>query len=160
MVAATVREKSEALDARNEFLDIASHELKTPITSLKLQLHVMQRKLEKQAELIGAEPEPEQVLALQKVDRQVTRLVKIVEQLLDVSRADRKQLVLEREDVDLQELTRSLTERLSSDLSHAKCKVDLNFSAGGKGKWDPFRLEQVMENLLSNAMKYAPGRLN
>jgi signal transduction histidine kinase len=155
-VAATVREKTEALDARNEFLDIASHELKTPITSLKLQLQLLQRRLDQKVDLSPAEIE--QTTFLKKVDRQVNRLVKIVEQLLDVSRAERNLLELEREEVILNDLIQSLADRLSSDLMNAKCSLKIDLPKDTKGYWDPFRLEQVLENLLSNAIKYAPGK--
>jgi signal transduction histidine kinase len=154
VVAATVREKSEALEARNEFLDIASHELKTPITSLKLQLQLLQRRLDHKNDLTPAEME--HITFLKKVDHQVNRLVKIVEQLLDVSRAERNLLQLEREEVILNDLVQNLADRLSGDLMNAKCSLKLNFPGEIKGNWDPFRMEQVLENLISNAIKYAP----
>jgi signal transduction histidine kinase len=156
VVAATVREKSEALDAKNEFLDIASHELKTPITSLKLQLQLLQKRLDKKPEITAADLE--QKTFLTKVDRQVNRLVRIVEQLLDVSRAERRIMELDLEEISLNELISQLTERLAGDLQNAKCTLKLNIPTEIKGMWDPFRLEQVLENLLSNAIKYAPGQ--
>jgi signal transduction histidine kinase len=155
VVATTVREKSEALDARNEFLDIASHELKTPITSLKLQLQLLQRRLGKQPELTPAEID--QLTFLTKVDRQVNRLVKIVEQLLDVSRAERKVMDLELENISLNDLISQLTERMSSDIQNAKCTLRVDLSGELTGFWDPFRVEQILENLISNAIKYASG---
>jgi signal transduction histidine kinase len=155
VVAATVREKSEALAARNEFLDIASHELKTPITSLKLQLQLIQRRLQQKTEL--TESDSQNIVFLSKVDRQVIRLVKIVEQLLDVSRAERNLLHLEREEINLNDLIQLLADRFSSELIHAKSSLQINLPAEVKGYWDPFRMEQVLENLISNALKYAPG---
>lgn len=157
IVAATVREKSEALELKNEFLDIASHELKTPITSLKLQLELLQRRLSKKNELTQAETE--QKVFLTKVDRQVNRLIKIVEQLLDVSRAERKQIDLDYEEISLLNLANSLIERLASDLQNAKCRIEVDIPYEIKGVWDPFRFEQTLENLLTNAIKYAPGSL-
>jgi signal transduction histidine kinase len=157
VVSTTVREKSEALDARNEFLDIASHELKTPITSLKLQLQLLQRRLGRQPELTPAELE--QLTFLTKVDRQVNRLVKIVEQLLDVSRAERKVMELELESISLNELISQLTERMAGDIQNAKCTLKIDLSGQLNGFWDPFRVEQILENLISNAIKYASGHL-
>ena len=157
VVATTVREKSEALEARNEFLDIASHELKTPITSLKLQFQLLQRRIDKQSELMPAETE--QLVFLGKVDRQVNRLVKIVEQLLDGSRAERKLIELEVEKVNLNDLILQLTERLASEIQNSKCTLKLELASDLNGTWDPFRIEQVLENLISNAIRYASGSL-
>lgn len=156
VVASTVREKTEALEAKNEFLDIASHELKTPITSLKLQLQLLQKRIEKNLNPTPADIEQKHFLV--KVERQVNRLVKIVEQLLDVSRVERDLVELDREDVNLTELIQQLSDRLSSDLQAAKCQLKLSLEDRIYGSWDPFRLEQVFENLISNAIKYAPGQ--
>jgi signal transduction histidine kinase len=154
--AATVREKTEAVEARNEFLGIASHELKTPITSLKINLQMLERKISQKKD--QTPEEATYATSLKKVDRQINRLVAIVDQLLDVSRVERKKLGLHREDVELDGLIRNLLERLSGTIATAKCTIETRLEPNIHGNWDPFRMEQVIENLISNALKYAPGK--
>ncbi len=156
VVAATVREKSEAVEARNEFLGIASHELKTPITSLKMNLQMLERKISTKKDM--SPEETAYAASLKKVDRQINRLVVIVEQLLDVSQVERNRLELHREEVDLAGLIRSLLDRLSGTITTAKCTIETRLDLEIRGNWDPFRMEQVLENLISNALKYAPGK--
>jgi signal transduction histidine kinase len=154
VLAAAVREKERAVDARDEFLGIASHELKTPITSLKLQIQMERRKLEK-----AAIPAAEAHLGFTRgMERQANRLVNIVEQLLDVSRMGRHHVALDVSEFDPAEMIRELASRLAPDFAHAKNTLELRLQDGLQCKWDRFRIEQVLENLLSNALKYAPGK--
>ena len=156
VVAASVREKSEALEARNEFLGIASHELKTPITSLKMNLQMLRRRIIQKAD--KSVDELAYANSLAKVDRQINRLVAIVEQLLDVSQAERNKFELHREEVDLNTLVRNLLDRLAGSMVTAKCTTETKLEPEIQGYWDPFRIEQILENLISNAIKYAPGK--
>jgi signal transduction histidine kinase len=156
VLAAAIREKLEAAEARSEFLGIASHELKTPITSLKLQLQMSQRRLS--ALPVKGPSELESLAFLGKVANQVNRLTQIVDQLLDVSRIERRDLALRLEETDLAALVSKLIERLSTDLASARCEVELDAQPGVSCRCDPFRIEQMLENLLSNAIKYAAGQ--
>jgi signal transduction histidine kinase len=154
VLAAAVREKERAVDARDEFLGIASHELKTPITSLKLQIQMERRKLER-----TANPTAEAHLGFTRgLERQANRLANIVEQLLDVSRMGNHRIPLDLSEFDPAEMVRELTSRLAPDFAHAKNELELRLQADLVCRWDRFRIEQVLENLLSNAMKYAPGK--
>jgi signal transduction histidine kinase len=154
VLAAAVREKERAVDARDEFLGIASHELKTPITSLKLQIQIERRKLER----VGAAASEAHLAFAKGMERQANRLVHIVEQLLDVSRLGRHRVPLDLSEFDASELLRDLAARLAPDLALAKNELDLRLQPGLICRWDSFRIEQIVENLLSNAMKYAPGK--
>jgi signal transduction histidine kinase len=141
-----------AVHARDEFLSVASHELKTPITSLQLYVQGIVR-----AQAKGTLP-PEQLNArLHRVQVQCGRLEKLINNLLDVSRADARAPALQRESLDMAELVRDVTERFTEELARAGCTLILDAHEPVLGLWDRMRLEQAVTNLLQNAMRYAPG---
>ena len=135
----------EAIRLRDEFLVIAAHELKTPLTALGLQLQKLQR--------LGA-PEDSVGMAL----RSARRLGALVDTLLDVSRIAAGTLNIEVQECDLAELARDVGERWREEASRAGCEVSIDAPAPVRGRWDPLRIDQVIENLLGNAIKYAPGK--
>ena len=145
----------DAVKVRDEFLSIASHELKTPITSLKLQLQMTQRRIR---------PELKQVLPPEKlasvVDlslRQTQRLTDLVEDLLDVSRIQAGRLSFNFQQVDVVELLEEVLDRFDDQLEEANCPISLEITADLKAVWDRSRVEQIFVNLISNALKYAPS---
>ncbi|RYZ43540.1 MAG: response regulator [Myxococcaceae bacterium] len=149
------RELKLLLGARDEFLSIASHELKTPITSLRMQLQMTERSVKPDE---GRMPSPEKLAKVLRVSLiQVDRLTNLVDDLLDVARIRTGTLDLAFQEVDLAELTSELLERLSGQLAQAGCQVRLEAPPVLVGVWDGRRLEQVLTNLVSNALKYAPG---
>jgi PAS domain S-box-containing protein len=135
----------EAIRLRDEFLVIAAHELKTPLTVLGLQLQKLQR--------MGA-PQESVGTAL----RSARRLGALVDTLLDVSRIATGQLKVEVQECDLAELAREVVERWRDEASRAGCRLHVDAPAPVRGRWDPLRIDQVIENLLGNAIKYAPGK--
>ncbi|MFP2901005.1 ATP-binding protein [Corallococcus sp. 4LFB] len=140
-----------AVRLRDEFLSVASHELKTPLTSLILQHNLIGRALETagaQGPVIGK---------LNTAQRQVLRLTALVDNLLDVSRLSLGKLALERAEVDLVQLTRDAVERLEDVFAQARCPLRLELPRTLTGQWDSLRLEQVLVNLLTNAAKYGAG---
>jgi PAS domain S-box-containing protein len=150
------QETQRAVHLRDEFLAVASHELKTPLTSLQLQVEGLLRTLARQ------KPEamtPERLLArASTVDRQLQRLGKLVNGLLDVTRASAAPLQLELEDVDLAKLVREVIGGFEDDLANANCRLELRLDESLVGVWDRMRLGQVITNLVSNAIKYGPGK--
>jgi signal transduction histidine kinase len=143
-----------AVAARDEFLSIASHELKTPLTPLLLQVQRLQATL-RQTDA----PSPTKLASgLEMMDRQVARLTKLVSNLLDISRITSQRLQLERETLDLGTLVREVVARFQHELTRAGCAVTLHAPDGMTGLWDKSRLDQVITNLLSNAMKYGSGK--
>ena len=138
-------EATNAVRARDEFISIASHELKTPLTTLKLQLELAQK----------AETDP---TALLGCERQVDRVTKFVDELLDVSRVVAGQLVLEPETINLSDVARELVERFKNEFRAGGSEVRLNIEPGVKGTWDRFRIEQVISNLITNAIKYGRSK--
>ncbi len=142
----------EALRARDEFLSIASHELRTPLTAMKLQLHLAQRAIARGDRSIY---EPEQVHRLvEQSNRQVVRLTRLVEDMLDIARIQTGRLAIEPVPVDAVELTREVLGRLSPHLIEAGTPARLEAPERLEARWDRFRIEQVVTNLLTNAMRY------
>jgi signal transduction histidine kinase len=153
---ALVAQLREAVRARDEFLSVASHELKTPLTALTLQVEALERQL-RQGRVASLSMEEVGKL-LDRLHRQSGRLNRLIEALLDISRIATGRLELERVPVDLTDLTRELLERYQPELEHNGCPAVLVAEeAGVQGQWDRMRLEQVLTNLLTNAMKFGTG---
>lgn len=142
-----------AIELRDDFLSVASHELKTPLAALQLQVQSVNRKLsaELPAEKLGA-----WAAAYPRMLRQVGRLSSLIEQLLDVSRLTQGQIALQPEPFELGALVREVAEQFESERERVGSTVVLDL-APADGLWDRSRMEQVIANLLSNALKYGPG---
>lgn len=141
----------EALRARDEFLSIASHELKTPLTTLTLQVGMYRRAIEKQQEIT-----PEQFgKYLNLTANQLSRISRLVDDMLDVSRFRTGKLTFEWEDIDLCELVIDVIQRLTDQFSKASYEIPVVAKcANVTGHWDRMRMEQIVTNLLTNAIKY------
>jgi PAS domain S-box-containing protein len=144
-----------AVEARDDFLSVASHELGTPLTALRLHVERLQRSLRPGASMPDAATITERVALIHE---QVGRLAGLVETLLDTTRlaAGGWRLTLER--VDLGELVARVVQRLTPMADKARCPVTLESRPALTGRWDPGRLEQAVTNLLSNAFKYGAGK--
>jgi PAS domain S-box-containing protein len=150
-VEALASDLQRALQIRDDFLSVASHELKTPLTSLQLQLQLLWRSLpETDAE---GNPHPSRQ-RIEATRRPAERLHQLVNDLLDVSRIRAGRLALERETVDFASLLQDVVTRNEADAADAGCRLVLHAEAPVIGRWDRLRLEQVVTNLLSNALKY------
>lgn len=153
--AALYEQATKAIAVRDEFLSIASHELKTPLTSLRLQLEIAQRQVKPEQ---GTAPSPERLAKVFGVaTAQVDKLNSLVEDLLDVSRIELGKLTYEFQKEDLREIVRSVTERFADALRAQACPLTIEAPEPIEIRCDRFRMEQVVTNLLSNAMKYGPG---
>jgi PAS domain S-box-containing protein len=150
--ARLLRESQEMVRARDQFLAIASHELRTPLTPLRLGVQHAIRMVR------GGHPSTDELLArLTVAERQVVRLNRLVESMLDLSRLTRGELQLELAPCELTELVREVLERSREVLAQAGCSLDAQVEGPLPVLGDRLRLEQVLENLLSNAMKYGAG---
>jgi signal transduction histidine kinase len=144
-------ELGRALRVQEAFLSVASHELKTPVTSLHLHLDALLR-----AQRRSLSPD-ELEKRLHKAREQCKRVETLVDRLLDVSQAGTGRLPLHIEEVNLGELARTVVEQLSEQAERARCTVRVKVDGTVLGHWDRTRVEQVVLSLLSNAFKYAPG---
>lgn len=140
-----------AITARDEFLAIASHELRTPLTTLLLQVQSLQ-------EIVQPRGDAEVSRKLQVAERQTGQLNKLVDGLLDASRITTGRMKQVREKVDLAALARQVIDRCRPEALRAGCTLELKNGSRVMGSWDPAQLEQVLANLIGNAIKYGPSK--
>lgn len=141
-----------AIKARDEFVSIASHELKTPITSLKMQLQMMLRALD--PEKGSSPPIPKLIKSLQNSSNQVDRLTVLIEDLLDVTRIETGKLTYKFEMVDISKLVLEVLEHFAEEIRYSNCEFQQDLEEDVIVFCDRYRIEQVVANLLSNAIKY------
>lgn len=146
------RQARDAIAARDEFLMLAAHELKTPLTPLALQVEGLRRESE-------GGPLPTDTLArdLAATCRHVERLGRLVDQLLDASRVGADGLTLAREPMDLAALVRETADAARVRAHDAQCALDVAAAGPLPGRWDRARLVQMLDQLLSNAFKFGAG---
>jgi PAS domain S-box-containing protein len=145
------RDAQAAVRARDQFLSIASHELKTPLTSLMGYVDLMQRRAARSGDQVERDQR-----AMRVVGEQAARLNKLVGALLDLSRIETGQLSIERGLVDLNSLARRLVEETQPTTD----RHTITFSGASQPIMllgDELRLEQVVQNLIQNAIKYSPS---
>ena len=147
----------DALKIRDEFLAIASHELKTPLAPLSILLQTF-NKLFTKPEILALPEAQTYAKMLSIAGAQVDRLERLVEDLLDASRIRTGRLTLIRENFDLAEMIRSLVDYYEPKIKKANCKIDLHLQENVNGIWDKLRLEQVITNLVCNAVKFGQGK--
>lgn len=148
-----IEELREAVQARDEFLAMAVHELRNPITPVVLRLNTVLRKAR------AVKDVPEDIVAdLEQLLVYVRHYLKRVTTLLDVSRTTSGKLQLSRTETDLSGLARSVVTQFSPVARYAGSEVLSDIEDGVVGVWDPMALEQIVENLLSNALKYGTGK--
>jgi signal transduction histidine kinase len=145
----------DAIHARDEFLSVASHELRTPITTLTLQIDGLSRVLHEQ--LPRAVPD-KLTRRLEVARRQVDRLAALVTTLIDVSRITSGRMELTRHLADLADVIRLVVDRFGEEA--ARSGSELRVEPGGPiwGNFDVSRVDQVLTNLVSNAIRYGRGR--
>lgn len=145
----------EAIRARDEFLSIASHELKTPLTTIILRIQSTLDSILNQS-LANFSGE-KLVSSLNIAHDQTRRLQNLIKDLLNFSLITTGKLELELKEDDLTTLVKSVLNRFEDHLTLAGCSVKLEASQHIKGLWDQVRLDQAISNLLTNAIKYGEG---
>ncbi len=148
-------EARNAVKVRDEFMSIASHELKTPITSMLLQL---------QSVLHSIKNEPLANFSVEKMMRmlettevQSKRLTKLVNDLSNVSMITTGRIALEKEEADIVELVRDVTNRFEQQIKDQGITMQVDAKGPIKVEVDKLRIEQVITNLITNAIKYGNG---
>lgn len=152
---ALVDQLSEALKAREDFLSIAAHELKTPLTVAKMKFQMGLRHIENN---------PKESLNLATLidcykdgDRQISRLNRVVDNLLDLTRLESNKLNLNLNKMDLSELINEVVDRFIPQLRFSNCVPEIIAPEKLVGVWDYDRLDQVLSNLMTNILRYACG---
>ena len=148
-------EAEKMIQQRDDFISIAAHELRTPLTSISLQNQLLSKFLP----TLSDAPNIQKFITLtNNCQAQIERLTKLVENLLDVTRATTGRLVLDKTAVNLTELVERIIKGLEVEINRSKCKLKLDLAPELHGKWDASRLEQVFVNLMTNAMKFGKGQ--
>lgn len=138
----------QAIQTRDEFLSIASHELKTPITSLSLQLQMLRYK--------ASSPEGLN-RSLDISVKQVKRIGELIDNLLNVSLMRTGRFSYKFEDANLSSIVMGMTKRHEIEFQKAGSPLVMSIQENIHGHYDPLRMEQVLDNLFTNALKYARG---
>lgn len=147
---------SQALKWRDDFLSIASHELKTPITSMRLQTQMTERSLQKSENKVLSPEKLEKYFLTS--NKQLDKLTRLIDDLLDTTRIRAGKLTVEPVEVNFSQLMNDILDRYEDQLIAAKCLVDIEIQENVMVYCDPFRAEQVIVNLISNVIKYAHGK--
>ncbi len=146
-------EAQHAIGARDEFISIASHELKTPLTTVKGYVQLLRRHINE------SNSDPERVLrTLGQLQDQVGRFEELVDELLDVSRIQSDRIRLNYERLDLSYLVSQIVDRVAQAYEQeSPHTVEFPIPGPVWGSWDASRIDQVVTNVLSNAFKYSPA---
>lgn len=146
----------DAIIARDDFLSIASHELRTPCTSLRLGIEVLLRHASQESLARLSPSFLERMLVT--TDRQSKHLLYLIDRLLDVSRFDSGHLDLNLDETDLSTIVQESVNALREEATRAGSDVSVRVDGRAAGMWDRTRITQVCTNLLTNAIKYGQGK--
>lgn len=148
---------NDAIKVRDEFLSVASHELKTPITSLKLQFQQASRMITQDNPKVYDQEAVNR--RVKKAVQQLDRMNSLIEDMLDASRASLAKMTLNKTEFDLNDLTSEIIDSFAEQLTVQKIHYTFEKSPEGAPVCgDSYRLEQLISNLLSNAIKYGQGK--
>ncbi|MFL5786235.1 MAG: ATP-binding protein, partial [Bacteriovoracaceae bacterium] len=152
-----LREGAEtATRIRDDFISVASHELKTPLTSLKMEIQILNNYIN--TGKIKTVPD-ERLHKLARIsDQEIKRFSNLINDLLDVSRITSGRISFNQEEVDTLSLVNEAVERLQPEITRSGSIVSVSGEKNLRGLWDKVRIDQVVTNLLSNAIKYGCGR--
>lgn len=142
-----------AVELRDEFMSIASHELKTPLTALNMQLQLLERFVATASSAID-----QRILKMSKgALNSVKSISNLIDDLLDVTRIRAGKLTLSKEDVDLKILLEKIVNEMQPEAQRASTQIILLASESVHGEWDLARIVQIVRNLITNAIKYGKG---
>lgn len=146
-----------ALSVRDEFMAIASHELKTPLTSLKLSLQMYERSIYRKEPRAFA---PEKMQSyLEKNSQSIDRLSRLVDDMLDISRIRTGKLTIKKEKCELSGIMLHVLARYRDQFDESGSgQPMIDTFETSIGEWDPLRIEQVMTNIITNALRYGRGK--
>lgn len=138
-----------ALRAREEFLSIAAHELRGPLSVMNLAVQTLKRR---------DVPDPQRERMLSLVEREGRRLTRFAEDITDITRIRAGALHFDDAEVDLVQVVREVVTRLEPDIERSGSTVSIEAAHPVVGRWDRLRIDQVVTNLLANALKFGLGR--
>lgn len=147
-------EKSVAI--RDQFLSIASHELRTPLTALKLQIGMRQRLIDKKLiDHVDLNYFQKNII---DDNKQIDRIIRLVDDMLDISRIKAGKLSYDFSEIEVNQFINEVVQRFLPEFNEKKCQLIFEPISETICFWDSHRIEQVMINLLSNALKYGRNK--
>ncbi len=151
---ATKTELQRTLTMRDEFMSMVAHELRTPLQVMSLETTMRQRRLDKDDTAYFNAAQLAAMFA--KDTRHIRSMTRLIEDMLDISRIQNGKLSIRLASTDLCELVRRVAGDFAGQGHENQISVDVQPDI--VGRWDAFRIEQVLNNLLSNAIRYGQGR--
>ena len=149
---ATQNELEQAVRMRDDFMSIVAHEVRTPLNGLILETQL--RKMHLARGNAAAFSLDKMHAMVDRDERQIQSLIRLIEDMLDVSRIRTGKLSIRPSRFDLAQLVRNLLQGFAAQIEAAECSVSLDAPEPVEGDWDEFRIEQVVSNLLTNALRY------
>ena len=149
---ATQAELEQAVRMRDDFMSIVAHEVRTPLNGLILETQL--RKMHLARENAAAFTLDKMHAMVDRDERQIKSLIRLIEDMLDVSRIRTGKLSIRPSRFDLSALVRGLLQNFAPQIDAAESSVSLDADEPIEGNWDEFRIEQVISNLLTNALRY------
>ena len=145
-------ELEHAVRMRDDFMSIVSHEVRTPLNGLILETQL--RKMHLARDNTAAFTKDKLAAMVDRDERQIQSLIRLIEDMLDVSRIRTGKLSIRPSEFDLSQLVANLLEVFSPQISAAQASISFSSAQPVVGQWDEFRIEQVISNLLTNALRY------
>ncbi len=153
---ATQSDLQNAVRMRDDFMSMVAHELRTPLNTLFLEAQLRKMQLDRGNTAIFDAAYLQKMVA--RDQRQIQSMVRLIDDMLDVSRIRSNRLSIRPSQVDLQALLARVVNNLSNQASAAGSTITLEPGEPATGVWDEFRIEQVVINLLTNALRYGKGK--
>jgi two-component system, LuxR family, sensor kinase FixL len=147
-----IREAQASLVAREELVAIASHDLRSPLSGVKLQLQALERRVGKLDDAVSAAWLTERI---RLIDDTIDHTCGLLDSLLERHRREAAALEFQREDLDLAALAKRVAVRLEPQFAHVGSTLHVTAATDVNGRWDGLRIEQAITNLLGNALRFA-----
>ncbi|WP_219094084.1 hybrid sensor histidine kinase/response regulator [Pseudomonas sp. UMAB-40] len=148
----TQNELEQAVRMRDDFMSIVAHEVRTPLNGLILETQL--RKMHLARDNASAFTLDKMHAMVDRDERQIKSLIRLIEDMLDVSRIRTGKLSIRSTRFDLVQLVSNLLQNFAPQVDAAECSVAFSAEQPVVGNWDEFRIEQVISNLLTNALRY------
>jgi len=148
----TQLELEQAVRMRDDFMSIVAHEVRTPLNGLILETQL--RKMHLARDNAAAFTLDKMHAMVDRDERQIKSLIRLIEDMLDVSRIRTGKLSIRPSRFDLVQLVSNLLQNFAQQIEAAETEVSFTAPAPVEGNWDEFRIEQVVTNLLTNALRY------
>ena len=148
----TQSELEQAVRMRDDFMSIVAHEVRTPLNGLILETQL--RKMHLARDNAAAFTLDKMHAMVDRDERQIKSLIRLIEDMLDVSRIRTGKLSIRPNSFDLVQLVSNLLQNFAAQIEAAETTVTFEADVPVKGCWDEFRIEQVISNLLTNALRY------